>query len=118
MSNTIGTIFYGFPLNEQTHELYLSVKDDEDSPLFDDCDDESFLNFNVEYAAHNTDIPVAWFGLKLDKVYANEGCHLDLKSIEVPQDIEDKVKTSICKMPQEIKDISPPLSIYIIWSSS
>jgi hypothetical protein len=122
MSNTIGTVFYGFPLTDEIQELYQEAVDDYDHPLYDHCDEETFSCFESLYAAYSSN-PIGYFGKWITILNSNEGSFVSIEDLntykyQLTQELVDQVKEEFNSLPQEIQDLAHPLDLYIIWSST
>lgn len=102
----IGNIIYGIPYSEKVLEFF------ENNDLLDP---EEYFEFVYSGSG---DIPAGWCGIVLDRI--NECSNIrfkDLKSQPSEQDVQ-KALSKIDNLPEEIKNLSDPPDVYIVWSTS
>lgn len=105
MSYAIGYVIYGIPFTESISKFYEELE----------LDPEEHFNFVYSGSAH---IIPGWCGVLLDTIdECNNICIKNVKLQPLEQDVQE-AKSKINKLPDEIKKMSNPIDMYIIWGTS
>lgn len=111
-------VIYGIPLTKEINNLINKWETDPNCDKWEEDEVGRMCGFEIIYSGNRNE-PPGFCGVRLDQFDESDGYNslINLK-LEPTNDQKTETLELINNLDREIKDIIPPLGVYLIWSTS